>query len=74
MLTAVIILSWLLLTSLILIIIFGIEDRFKADDWVAAALFIFAFPVYVVVRISLSIKRAVDEKKRRKKLEQLQEK
>ena len=73
MLIAVIILSWLLLMSLTLIIIFGIEDRFSADEWVSSILFIFAFPIWAITKIIFKIKSIIAEIKRRKRLEELQE-
>ncbi len=74
MLIAVIILSWLLLMSLTLIIIFGIEDRFSAEEWVASILFIFAFPIWIITKIIFKIKSTLAEIKRRKRLKELQEK
>lgn len=71
MLIAVIILSWLLLMSLTLIIIFGIEDRFSADEWVSSILFIFAFPIWVIIKIIFKIKSIIAEIKRRKRLKEL---
>ena len=70
MLIAVIILSWLLLMSLTLIIIFGIEDRFSADEWVSSILFIFAFPIWVITKIIFKIKSIIAEIKRRKRLKE----
>lgn len=73
MLIAVIILSWLLLMSLTLIIIFGIEDRFSAEEWLASILFIFAFPIWVITKIIFKIKSVIERNKRRKKLKELRE-
>lgn len=55
MLIAVIILGWLLLMSLILIVIFGIEDRFSSEEWIASILFIFAFPIWVITKVIFKI-------------------
>lgn len=74
MLIAVIILSWLLLMSLTLIIIFGIEDRFSAEEWVASILFIFAFPIWVITKIIFKINSVIARNKRCKRLKELQEK
>lgn len=74
MLIAVIILSWLLLMSLTLIIIFGIEDMFSAEEWVASILFIFAFPIWIITKIIFKIKSILAEIKRRKRLKELREK
>lgn len=68
MLIAVIILGWLLLMSLTLIIIFGIEDGFSFEDWIAAILFIFAFPVWVIAKVIFKINSIIAENKRRKRL------
>ena len=73
MLIAVIILSWLLLMSLTLIIIFGIEYRFSAEEWVALILFIFAFPIWVITKNIFKIKSIIAKIKRGKKLKELQE-
>lgn len=73
MLIATIILSYLLFMSLIYIIIIGIEDRFKADEWIALLLFIFAFPVFVIVKLIFVTKSFIAEKKRRKRVKELQE-
>lgn len=74
MLIAVIILSWLLLMSLNLIIIFGIEDRFSAEEWIASILFIFAFPIWVITKIIFKIKSVIAKIKRRKRFKEFQEK
>ena len=66
--------DWLLLTSLALIVIFGIEDGFKLTDWLSVALFVFALPVYLLIKIILTIEEAVDRRKRRKRREQLRKK
>ena len=68
MLIAVIILGWLLLMSLTLIIIFGIEDRFSFEDWIAVILFIFAFPIWVIAKGIFKIQSIIAENKRRKRL------
>lgn len=68
MLIAVIILGWLLLMSLTLIIIFGIEDRFSFEEWIAAILFIFAFPVWVIVKVIFKINSIIAKNKRRERL------
>lgn len=68
MLIVVIILGWLLLMSLILIIIFGIEDRFSVEEWIAAILFIFAFPTWVIAKVIFKIKSIIAENKKRKRL------
>ena len=73
MLIAVIILSWLLLMSLTLIIIFGIADRFSADEWVSLIVFIFAFPIWAITKIIFKIKSIIEEIKRRKRLKELQD-
>ena len=67
MLIAVIILGWLLLMSLTLIIIFGIEDRFSSEEWIASILFIFAFPIWVITKVIFKIKSIIAENKRRKR-------
>lgn len=67
MLIAVIILCWLLLMSLTLIIIFGIEDRFSSEEWIASTLFIFAFPIWVITKVIFKIKSIIAENKRRKR-------
>ena len=59
--------------SLTLIIIFGIEDRFSADEWVSSILFIFAFPIWVITKIIFKIKSIIAEIKRRKRLKELQD-
>lgn len=74
MLIAVIILGWLLLMSLTLIVIFGIEDRFSSEEWIASILFIFAFPIWVITKVIFKIKSIIAENKRRKRLKELQEK
>ena len=74
MLIAVIILGWLLLMSLILIIIFGIEDRFKIDEWICSLLFILLFPIWMIIKVIFKIKNLIEENKRRKRLKKLQEK
>lgn len=74
MLIAVIILGWLLLMSLTLIIIFGIEDRFSSEEWIASILFIFAFPIWVITKVIFKIKSIIAENKRCKRLKELQEK
>ena len=68
MLIAVIILGWLLLMSLTLIIIFGIEDRFSFEEWIATILFIFAFPVWVIVKVIFKINSIIAKNKRRERL------
>ena len=68
MLIAIIILGWLLLMSLTLIIIFGIEDRFSFEDWISAILFIFVFPIWVIAKVIFKIKSIIAENKRRKRL------
>lgn len=68
MLIAVIILGWLLLMSLTLIIIFGIEDRFSFEEWIATILFIFAFPVWVIVKVIFKINSIIVKNKRRERL------
>lgn len=73
MVIAVIILSWLLLMSLTLIIIFGIEDRFSAEEWTASILFIFAFPIWVITKIIFKIKSVIARNKRRKRFKELRE-
>ena len=67
MLIAVIILSWLLLMSLTLIIIFGIEDGFRTEEWIASILFIFAFPIWLITKVIFKIKNLIEENKRRKR-------
>ncbi len=67
MLIAVIILGWLLLMSLTLIIIFGIEDRFSSEEWIASILFIFAFPIWVITKVIFKIKSIIAENKRHKR-------
>lgn len=66
MLIAVIILGWLLLMSLTLIIIFGIEDGFSSEKWICLILFIFAFPIWVIAKVIFKIKSIIAENKRRK--------
>ena len=66
MLIAVIILGWLLLMSLTLIIIFGIEDGFRSEEWICLTLFIFAFPMWVITKVIFKIKSIVAKNKRRK--------
>lgn len=72
MLTAFLILGWLLLMSLTLIILFGIEYRFSFEEWIASILFIFAFPIWVITKVIFKIKSIIAENKRRKRLKELQ--
>ena len=57
MIAAIIILSILLLLSLIVIVIIGIDDKWRTVDWVATLLFIFLFPVWLVIRIIMTLKQ-----------------
>lgn len=67
MLIAVIVLSYLLLTSLSAIIIIGLEDGFCARTWVFTMLFIFAFPIWLTIGSIITIKSIISEAKKRKK-------
>ena len=66
MLIAVIVLSYLLLTSLSAIIIIGLEDGFCARTWVFTMLFIFAFPIWLTIGSIITIKSIIAEAKRNK--------
>ena len=73
MLIAVIVLGYLLLMSLMVIIIIGIEDGFCVRTWVFTMLFIFAFPIWLTIEIIITIKSIIDETKRRKVSKKMQE-
>ena len=57
MLVAIIILSILLLLSLIVIIMIGIDDKWHTVDWAATLLFIFLLPVWLVIKIIITLKQ-----------------
>lgn len=53
-----------------LIIIFGIEDMFSSEEWIASILFIFA--IWVISEVIFKIKSIIAKNKRRKRIKELQ--
>ena len=72
MLVAVIILSILLFFALTFIIVFGIDEGWHFDEWLATFLFVFLPPMWLIVKLVVTIKGKLEEKRiraRRKEIE-----
>ena len=55
MLVAIIVLSILLILSLTIIVMIGVEDSWNFDAWFSILIFIFCLPLWVVLKILTSI-------------------
>lgn len=51
MLIAIIVLSILLVLSLAVIVMIGIDDKWRAIDWFATLCFIFCLPLWLTIRL-----------------------